>query len=134
MERLSSFKGTIQCDGYAVYKTVAKSSNGIRLMGCMAHIRRKFFEAKNNHPQAAEYALGEIANWYAHERKYRENGLSPQEKLVRRQEDIKPSFDAFKEWVETQHKNILTKGAIGRALHYAFKQLPMVVKVGGYIS
>ena len=39
MERLSSFKGTIQCDGYAVYKTVAKSSNGIRLMGCMAHIR-----------------------------------------------------------------------------------------------
>ena len=60
MERLSSFKGTIQCDG------------------------------------AAEYALGEIANWYAHERKYKENGLSPQEKLLRRQEDIKPGFDAFK--------------------------------------
>ena len=95
-------------------------------MGCMAHIRRKFFEAKNNHPQAAEYALGEIANWYAHERKYRENGLSPQEKLLRRQEDIKPGFDAFKEWVETQHKNILTKGAIGRALHYAVNQLPLI--------
>jgi len=76
-EQLSSFKGTIQCDG------------------------------------AAEYALGEIANWYAHERKYRENGLSPQERLLRRQEDIKPGFDAFKEWAETQHKNILTKGAIG---------------------
>ena len=126
MERLSSFKGTIQCDGYAVYKTVAKSSNGIRLMGCMAHIRRKFFEAKNNHPQAAEYALGEIANWYAHERKYKENGLSPQEKLLRRQVDIKPGFDAFKEWVETQHKNILTKEAIGRALHYAVNQLPLI--------
>jgi transposase len=28
--------------------------------------------------------------------------------------------------VETQHKNILTKGAIGRALHYAVKQLPKI--------
>jgi transposase len=63
MEQLSSFKGTIKCDGYTVYKTVAKSSCGIRLMSCMAHIRRKFFEAKNQHPQAAEYALGEIVNW-----------------------------------------------------------------------
>ena len=75
---------------------------------------------------AAENALGEIANWYAQERKYREKGLSPEEKLMRRQEDIKPGFDAFKEWVETQHKNILTKGAIGRALHYAVNQLPLI--------
>jgi hypothetical protein len=45
---------------------------------------------------------------------------------VRRREDIKPGFDAFKEWVETQHKNILTKGAIGRALHYAVNQLPSI--------
>ena len=58
-EQLSSFKGTIQCDG------------------------------------VAEYAFGVIANWYAHEGKYRETGLSPQEKLLRRQVDIKPGFDAF---------------------------------------
>jgi hypothetical protein len=31
----------------------------------------------------------------------KENGLSPQEKLLRRREDIKPGYDAFKEWVET---------------------------------
>ena len=47
----------------------------------------------------------------------KENGLSPQEKLVRRREDIKPGYDAFREWVEIQHKNVLTKGAIDRALH-----------------
>jgi hypothetical protein len=52
--------------------------------------------------------------------------LSPQEKLARRQEDIKPAFDAFKEWAENQHKNISTKGAIGRALHYAVNQLPLI--------
>lgn len=53
MERLSTFKGTIQCDGYTVNKTVAKSTFGNRLMGCMAHIRRKIFEATDPPPQAA---------------------------------------------------------------------------------
>jgi hypothetical protein len=46
----------------------------------------------------------------------KENGLSPQEKLVRRREDIKPGHDAFSEWVETQHKNVLTKELL--AEHY----------------
>ena len=46
----------------------------------------------------------------------KENGLSPQEKLVRRRKVIKPGFDAFKEWVEIQHKNVLTKELL--AEHY----------------
>jgi len=46
----------------------------------------------------------------------KENGLSPQEKLLRRREDIKTGFDAFKEWAETQHKNVLTKELL--AEHY----------------
>ena len=43
-----------------------------------------------------------------------------------RKEDIKPGFDAFKECAETQHKNILTNGANGRALHYAVNQLLLI--------
>jgi transposase len=43
-----------------------------------------------------------------------------------RREDIKPSFDAFRELAENQHKNILTTGAIGRALHYAANQLSLI--------
>jgi len=45
---------------------------------------------------------------------------------LRRQEVIKPGYDAFREWAETQHKNVLTKGAIDRALHYAVNQLPLI--------
>ncbi len=56
----------------------------------------------------------------------KENGLSPQEKMARRREVIKPGHDAFREWAETQHKNVLTKGAIGRALHYAVNQLTLI--------
>ena len=56
----------------------------------------------------------------------KENGLSPQEKLLCRRKVIKPGYDAFRELVETQHKNVLTKGAIDRALHYAVNQLPLI--------
>jgi transposase len=126
MERLGSFEGTIQCDGYAVYKSIAQSSQGIRLMSCMAHIRRKFFDAMEHHPKAAEYAIGEISGWYALERKYRENKYTPEERLLHRRKDIRPGFDAFKDWVETQQKNVLSKGAIGKALLYAVNQLPLM--------
>ena len=56
----------------------------------------------------------------------KEKGLSALEKLMRRREVIKPGYDAFREWVETQHMNVLTKGAIGRALHYAVNQFPLL--------
>ena len=88
--------------------------------------RLSSFKGINQCDSAAEYALGEMANWYAQERKNRENGLSSEEKLLRRQVDIKPGIFAFKEWVETQHKNILTNGATGKALHYELKHLPMI--------
>ena len=45
---LERFAGILQCDGYAVYETVGKQRPDIRLVNCMAHIRREFFEAKSN--------------------------------------------------------------------------------------
>jgi len=45
----SDFTGRIQCDAYVSYEAYAKSMNGlVILIGCMAHIRRKFVEAKCN--------------------------------------------------------------------------------------
>ena len=65
----------------------------------------------------------------------KENGLSPQEKLVRRRKVIKPGFDAFKEWAETQHKNVLTKELL--AEHYTipstnFPPLIPFLKMSGF--
>jgi transposase len=55
-----------------------------------------------------------------------QTGLNPQDKLAHRQEGIKPDFYAFKEWVETQHKNVMSKEGIVKALHYSVNQLPMI--------
>jgi len=48
------FTGHIQCDGYSAYDALVKRFQGIILAGCMAHLRRKFFDARL---QAPEHSL-----------------------------------------------------------------------------
>ena len=48
------FTGHIQCDGYKAYDTLVKRFKGIVLAGCMAHLRRKFFDARK---QAPDYSI-----------------------------------------------------------------------------
>jgi len=49
-EKLVTYQGVIQCDGYKVYDKIGKKE-GITLLGCLAHARRKFFEAQDNDQQ-----------------------------------------------------------------------------------
>ncbi len=42
---LEDYAGFLQVDGNPTYDTLAKAHPKIRLIGCMAHARRKFFEA-----------------------------------------------------------------------------------------
>ena len=123
-ERLEGFGGTLQCDGYAVYAKIARKSEGtIRLISCLAHIRRKFHEARDHHPELAERALAWIQQLYALERTYREEGLDVHARQARRHEEARPIFAELLAWVRTEQANNLRKGPIGKALHYAQEQL-----------
>lgn len=62
-EMLKDFSGYLQTDGYSVYD-IFKENKEITVLHCMAHARRKFFEAKENNPAIAEYALGQIGLLY----------------------------------------------------------------------
>lgn len=126
LEVLESFKGLLQCDGYTAYTSLSDKRKDIRLVSCLAHIRRKFFEALSNHRSLAEHALGLIQQLYALEQEYRQDGLSAQEKAVRRTEQARPIYEALSGWVSEQHANNLSKEAIGKALLYASKELPQL--------
>ncbi len=47
---LGDYRGILQCDGYAGYCKIAGApySNGLRLAGCWAHLRRRFFDLHAN--------------------------------------------------------------------------------------
>ena len=61
-ETLADFKGHLQSDGYSAYTAYLKRHEGVELVSCLAHIRRKFFDARKNDPELADRALR--ACWY----------------------------------------------------------------------
>ena len=56
-----------------------KENKDITVLHCMAHARRKFFEAKDNNPAVADYALKQIGLLYAIDRKAKEQKLTADE-------------------------------------------------------
>ncbi len=64
LKALEGFRGHLQSDGYSAYKTVSNEIEGITSIACMAHIRRKFFEAEHSHPERVTEILLLIQELY----------------------------------------------------------------------
>ena len=68
--QLKDYRGAIQTDGYKVYDYFEKQ-DGVTLLGCMAHIRRKFVEAERACPGVASKAIEYIELLYPQEENLR---------------------------------------------------------------
>ena len=130
-ETLDSFGGILQSDGYSAYTSFMKAHPGVVLVSCLAHIRRKFFDARSNHPELAELALRAIQYLYRIEDICRRYGLGPERRRQLRQRYARPAYTALLEWVNEQRRTSLSKGGIGKALNYAHNHLP---RLGAYLD
>lgn len=115
---LKDFKGYLQTDGYSAYEDFDRRP-GITLLHCMAHARRKFFDALSNDQPRAQYALGLFQELYAIERRIKEDGL-PQEAIVTmRQQHALPVLQTLKTWMEKEYPAIVVKKSpIAQAMAY----------------
>ena len=91
----------LQSDGYSAYEHYAKKT-GITHAQCWAHARRKIFDARDIEPAQADQALHAIAALYKAEQQIRDDGLTGQAKLTRRQEQSKPVLERFFAWIDEQ--------------------------------
>ena len=124
---LKDYRGYLQCDGYSAYKRLAKLQPDIRLVGCMAHARRKFKEAYDALPKNKQQAtskpgqmLALIRKLYAIEQRVRDK--SPTDKCLSRQNDARPVMDKMKAWLEKQAPKIAPKSKLGEAIRYMQNQ------------
>jgi len=62
---LGGFKGIAVTDGYGVYYSLEKRTQGLRIAQCRAHIRRKFVDCESAFPKETEQILGLIRELYA---------------------------------------------------------------------
>ena len=122
LKLLESYRGIVQCDGYAAYKAIAddaRTGDAITLAFCWVHLRRKFFDiAKGGSAPIASEALERIAAFYAIEKTIR--GKSADERRAVRQEKSKPLVLALKIWLEQQLARVSTKSVIAEAIRYGF--------------
>ena len=114
-------QGYLQTDGYSSYNGIA-ARQGVYRLGCLAHVRRKFFEAQGNDAQRAEYALKVIQSIYAHERVAK--AMEPQDRHAYRLEHTLPIYKGFKYWLDEQACMVTPKSPIGKAFTYAQNQWP----------
>jgi len=119
---LGSFtQGYLQADGYDSYNSIA-ARQGVHRLGCMAHVRRKFYEAQGNDARRAQHALKVIQGIYAHERVAADMG--PEARRAYRLEHTLPIYKGFKYWLDEQACMVTPKSPIGKAFTYAQNQWP----------
>jgi transposase len=123
LKLLASYRGIVQCDGYAAYKTIAddaRAGDAITLAFCWAHFRRKFFDiAKGGSAPIASEALERIAALYAIEKTIR--GSSADERRAVRLEKSKPLVLALKGFLAEQLARVSGKSVIAEAIRYGLK-------------
>jgi transposase len=120
LKLLDHYRGVVQCDGYAAYKTIATaaSDQAITLAFCWAHLRRRFFDIAQGGPAPiASEALERITALYAIEKTIR--GRSAGERRAVRQEKSKPLVLALKAWFEQQLARVSAKATIAEDIRYA---------------
>jgi transposase len=123
----ADYTGIIQCDGYSVYHTFLKSvtrpAGSIILAGCLAHARRKFFEAKAE-GEDPQWVLQQIQKLYQIEAQLREARASPTEVRARRQEQSTPILERIKTKLQELQQNRLhrPRSLTGEAISYTLNQ------------
>lgn len=120
---LRNFRGAIQTDGYAVYNYFEQQDN-VTLLGCMAHVRRKFADAQKSHPLLAAQALKWIELLYTLEANLKAGGASYERIAAERQAKAMPIMDAMEAWMRSVSTQCTTSDPMGKALDYAYKLWP----------
>jgi transposase len=113
---LDGFKGVLQVDGYAAYRSL----DGPTLAYCWSHSRRKFYDiAEAGDAPIADEALRRIARLYAVEADIR--GTDPAARQAQRQARSKPIVDELRPWLEAQLGRVSGRSRIAEAIRYALK-------------
>ena len=122
---LDGYCGLLQSDAYGAYDDYAQR-DGVTALGCMAHARRKFYEALKSHPREAALVLKLMGKLYEREAIYREETLPPKERQNRRQNENEITLTRLQKVIAIASRQALPKSALGKACTYASSQWPQL--------
>jgi len=131
---IDAITGFIQVDDYKGYSAIWKLPDGRtgplvakeRRLGCMMHVRRKFYEAFVLKDKRAAEPVALIKEIYAIEELAKEQNLSADQRLALRQTESVPLLNRLYEYLERLQPNVGTSSKFAVALRYAIAQKEFV--------
>jgi transposase len=119
---LGGTQGALVVDGYTGYNAVTQVDGRTRV-GCHAHVRRYFWNARDTAREEADQALGFIRDMYRLEEDIlasAERGSAEHLKL--RNAGLGPIRAAFKVWLDEKQGAVPPKSPLGIAIRYTLNQ------------
>ena len=120
---MEGFKGALQADAHRGY--AALPTDGLKLLGCMMHSRRRFEEAYvlgKKKPGLSADALSMFKWLYDKEESYKKAGMTPDARKEIREREIRPSLETVKQWAESNFSKVPKSSPIGIALNYFIQE------------
>lgn len=127
---LRGYRGTIQSDGYGAYDQFENDSH-IQVIGCWAHVRRKFIEAMDEDSRRATEALVYINKLYHIESEASEQGITEEALSTKRKKESYPIILTFEKWMTDTASKVAENSRIGKAICYTYPLLP---RLGRYVN
>ena len=101
-----------------------ENTPGKMMIGCWAHVRRKFVEALDENKKYASEAIVYIRKLYKIEEEMREAGLDAEAIKERRQKESYPIIQDFEKWMDSMADIFSPKSRMAKALVYTYSLLP----------
>jgi hypothetical protein len=133
-QQLANFRGTIQTDAYEVYDSLKKVIPELIRIGCVAHLRRKFYRAVLDKDRRAMVFIGQLRQLYRIERETRE--LTPERRHEVRQQRAPQLWAQLKERAQALQPQLLPQSSLGKAVSYLlneYEALTGYLKSGTYM-
>ena len=123
-ERLKTFKGLLQTDGYKGYDALRKRDDIVGF-GCLSHARRKFSEVikiSGDKQGIAAEMIERMKPLYALEARLRKAKADHRTRKRLRQKIARPILDDIHTWLLSIKSKVLPKSKLGKAIAYTLNQ------------
>ena len=128
-EFLKDFHGYLQADAYSGYDHLyMEPDRGVTEVACMAHARRKHFEAQSSDVMRSMVVMAYMHLLYDVEREAREGKLDAAARLALRRERSVPLLQDLKAYLERERPQVLPKSPIGQAIAYTLSNWDALVR------
>jgi hypothetical protein len=133
---LKNFKGCLQTDGYGVYPSLVRERNEPLVKAgappelihftCWAHVRRKFFESKDQDRRAGWF-IKQIGLLYRLEKRLRLSKAGPSLREAARQSEAKMVLNRMEGALKRIGLKVLPKSLLGIAISYTLGMWPELI-------